>query len=372
MKKYYIISFLLFIMNLNVLAQEFNPVYINKNFNNTEFKEFAEIIKQQYGIDIFYKKDWVENIRINTSADSLTLSEILSSALKPHNINFIRRGGKQFFLTGTKKIAFSTIVKEDKPQSKEDKPQSKEDNNEQSVARQYFKSSSYEKTISKVVIGNRRAGTNSPSSVLSGRISSRKSGEPVIGATVVVEGTNIGAITDGNGSYTLSVKTGSNLALNVSCMGMVSESFYVEMLSSGIFNIEMDEKLIDIQEVVVKSGKHDNIQGLQMGFQRIEMEEIKSIPVVLGERDILKIANMMPGVQTVGEGSAGFNVRGSSADQNLFLINEIPVLNTGHLFGFFSAFTPDMISDFNLYKSNFPVEYGGRLASVFEVSTKKR
>jgi hypothetical protein len=152
---------------------------------------------------------------------------------------------------------------------------------------------------------------------------------------------------------------------------MVSESFLVEMYGSGVLDIEMNEKLIDIQEVVVKSGKHDNVQGMQMGFQRIEMTDIKSIPVVLGERDILKIANMMPGVQTVGEGSAGFNVRGSASDQNLFLINEVPVLNTGHLFGFFSAFNPDMISDFNLYKSNFPVEYGGRLASVFEVSTRK-
>jgi hypothetical protein len=91
----------------------------------------------------------------------------------------------------------------------------------------------------------------------------------------------------------------------------------------------------------------------------------------MGERDIIKIAQMMPGVQSVGEGASGFNVRGSATDQNLFLLNKIPILNTGHLFGFFSAFNPDMISDFNLYKSNFPAEYGGRLASVFEVSTRK-
>jgi hypothetical protein len=91
----------------------------------------------------------------------------------------------------------------------------------------------------------------------------------------------------------------------------------------------------------------------------------------MGERDIFKVATLMPGVQTVGEGSAGFNVRGSASDQNLFLLNEIPVLNTGHLFGFFSAFNPDMINDFRLYKSNFPVQYGGRLASVFDITTRK-
>ena len=91
----------------------------------------------------------------------------------------------------------------------------------------------------------------------------------------------------------------------------------------------------------------------------------------MGERDILKVANMLPGVQTIGEGSLGFNVRGSSSDQNLFILNEIPVLNTGHLFGFFSAFNPDIINGFNLYKSNFPAEYGGRLASVFDISTRQ-
>jgi hypothetical protein len=93
--------------------------------------------------------------------------------------------------------------------------------------------------------------------------------------------------------------------------------------------------------------------------------------MVMGERDIFKVAALMPGVQTIGEGSAGFNVRGSASDQNLFLINEIPVLNTGHLFGFFSAFSPDMVNGLNLYKGNFPAEYGGRLASVFDITTRK-
>ncbi|MCG6189279.1 TonB-dependent receptor domain-containing protein [Maribellus maritimus] len=365
MKKIFTISSIFIILNLSIHAQEFRPVYINKSFKDTKFEEFVKTIKQQYGIEIFYKPQWIENLRINTTSDSLTLSAILSSALKPSGINFIRRGEKQFFLTGTSDLTGSSLKK-----NKEKIP-AEDDNNDKSVAEKYFKKSSYEKTISKVIIGNRKKGPGSTLSVLSGRISSRKSGEPVIGATVIVDGTTTGAITDGSGSYSFSVETGSNFKLNVSCMGMVSASFYIEMLSSGIFNIEMTEKLIDIQEVVVKSDKHDNIQGLQMGFQRVDMKEIKSIPVVLGERDILKIANMMPGVQTVGEGSVGFNVRGSSADQNLFLINEVPVLNTGHLFGFFSAFNPDMISDFNLYKSNFPVEYGGRLASVFEISTRK-
>lgn len=364
MKRLLIILPLSLILNLSIFAQGHNPVWINKSFNNTRFEEFANIVKQQYGVDIFYKSNWIENIMINTSSDSLTLTNILEGILQTHSINFIRRGEKQFFLTGKRDLSVDIL-------NIETAVQNVDDSSNISIADQYFKNVSYEKTITKVTIGNSTAGINSTLSVLSGRISSRTSGEPVIGATVIVDGTNNGVITDGNGSYRLSVETGSNFTLAISCMGMISESYYINMLSSGVHNMEMFEKLNDIQEVVVKSGKHDNVQGMQMGFQRIEMTEIKSIPMVLGERDILKIAAMMPGVQTVGEGAAGFNVRGSAADQNLFLINEVPVLNTGHLFGFFSAFNPDMVSDFNLYKSNFPVEYGGRLASVFEVSTKK-
>lgn len=363
MKKIFLISALFLSFNIILQAQDIKPTIISGEFNNISFTDFASSLKKDYQVDIFYRPEWIEDININISGDSLDLDSLLFKILGDKSIKFIKRGNSQFFLTGQTELIEENIIDNDKILIA--------DSLNKSIAEQYFSNISYEKTISKVVIGDRTKGGNSPVSVLAGRISSKNSGEPVIGATLIVEGTNNGVITDGNGTFSLSIETGSNFTLEVSCLGMVSESFLVEMHSSGILDIEMAEKLIDIQEVIVKSGKHDNVQGMQMGFQRIEMNEIKSIPVVLGERDILKIANMMPGVQTVGEGSAGFNVRGSASDQNLFLINEVPVLNTGHLFGFFSAFNPDMISDFNLYKSNFPVEYGGRLASVFEVSTRK-
>jgi len=356
-----IILFLLFASQL--YPQDKRQNIISGNFNNMAFEEFADLVKRDFGIYIYYKKEWVSRIRIDAKGDSLSVSSILTDALSPESVNFVQFAERQFFLTGKREIrddmAFSGV------------DITKDDSVEISVAEQYFSNVSYEKAIKTVTIGNGDQADNSITSVLSGRVMSRTSGEPVAGATLVIEGSNKGVITNANGEYSLPVESGSTFNLNVSCMGMEPETYLVNMKSSGILNIELIEKLIDIQEVIVRSGRHDNVQGMQMGFQKIEMKQIKSIPVVLGERDILKIANMMPGVQTVGEGSAGFNVRGSSSDQNLFLINEVPVINTGHLFGFFSAFNPDMVSDFNLYKSNFPVEFGGRLASVFDVSTRK-
>ena len=108
-----------------------------------------------------------------------------------------------------------------------------------------------------------------------------------------------------------------------------------------------------------------------MGYEKISAKTMKEMPVVFGEKDVLKVAQMLPGVLNVGEGSSGFNVRGSSSDQNMFYFNKVPVYNTSHLFGFFTSFNPDVINDFTLYKSNIPASYGGRLASVFNITTRQ-
>lgn len=363
MKRTIIILTLLISALSSLQSQEENKRIISGEFINMPFNRFATRLRAEKGIEIYYLDQWVDGIRINISGDSIDLDLLLKDLLSDRGIYFLYRGNGQYYLTGKTRINEQDFRKVIEAREKEIE--------EAATERSLFGNFSYEKTVRRVTIGNRERRQVSGNSLLSGKISSANSGEPVIGATVFVEGTSNGVITNGEGFYALQLQPGSVYNITVSCLGMEKESYIVEMNNSGTLNIEMSEQLIDIQEVLVKSGRHDNVRGMQMGFQRIDIKEIKSIPVVMGERDILKVAQMMPGVQSVGEGSSGFNVRGSTSDQNLFLLNEIPVLNTGHLFGFFSAFNPDMVSDFNLYKSNFPAEYGGRLASVFEVSTRK-
>jgi len=146
--------------------------------------------------------------------------------------------------------------------------------------------------------------------------------------------------------------------------------YKIEIRSSGVLDIEMSSRLYPIDEITVKSSEYHNVRGPQMGFTQISIKDIKEIPVVLGEKDVLKVVNMLPGVQNAGEGSAGINVRGSAVDQNMFFLNKIPVYNTSHLFGFFSSFNPDIIRDFSFYKSNLPAKYGGRLASVIDITSR--
>jgi hypothetical protein len=121
---------------------------------------------------------------------------------------------------------------------------------------------------------------------------------------------------------------------------------------------------------VVISDKGKNVKGMQIGLNRISADLIRQVPAIMGESDVLKTAILLPGVQTVGEGAAGFNVRGGSTDQNLILLNGSPVFNSSHFFGFFSAFNPDLVKEFSLYKSGIPAEFGGRISSVFDITTK--
>lgn len=365
MRKHWKIISVLFFMTSALIAQESGYITVSLKLDGSGFDEFAEQMMKEYQVQLYYSPDWVEGIKIEADGEPRELVKFLDYVLRDKGLAYYYNGKNQVFITRS-----SDHVEQDKfvPLTMD---MLNGEISDQDQGEGILGDYSYEKKINKIVLGADNPATGIRKVYVSGRVSNRSNGEPVIGATIVMTGTNIGAITDAEGAYSFPVQIGKSYNMVVSCLGMESELFLVDVKGQGILNIELENKLIDVKEVVVKSGKHHNVRGMQMGFQRIGKKEIKSIPAVLGERDIFKVASLMPGVQVVGEGSSGFHVRGSASDQNLFLLNEIPVLNTGHMFGFFSAFNPEMVSDFNLYKSNFPVEYGGRLASVFEISTRK-
>ncbi len=144
----------------------------------------------------------------------------------------------------------------------------------------------------------------------------------------------------------------------------------VVVYGDGKLNIELREKVVSLKEVRIVSNRASNVKSLEMGVNRLDMKTIKKIPAVFGEPDILRVVLTLPGVQSVGEASTGFNVRGGSADQNLILLNDATIYNPSHFFGFFSAFNPDIVKEVQLYKSTIPEKFGGRLASVLEVTNR--
>ncbi len=225
-------------------------------------------------------------------------------------------------------------------------------------------------SVEVLIIGDESKTTAGQSCHLKGKIKDLASGEPIIGATVYIEEMQYGVVTDVDGNFQMNLKKGK-YKVQITHISMKALDYYFQVYSSGSIALEMRNALKELDEVVISASHNDNVKGMQMGYERISLKSIREIPVVMGEKDVLKVATMLPGVESVGEGSSGINVRGSAADQNMFYLNKIPVYNTSHLFGFFSSFSPDIVNDFSLYKSNIPAQYGGRLASIFNITTRQ-
>jgi TonB dependent receptor/CarboxypepD_reg-like domain/TonB-dependent Receptor Plug Domain len=203
---------------------------------------------------------------------------------------------------------------------------------------------------------------------ISGTVSDKKSGETLIGATVYVkELSGVGTSCNGYGFYSLTLTQGKYHVISI-MIGLEADTVVVDLKADTKLDIKLSENALELKEVVISSKKKDdNITKTQMGVEKLDIQEIAKIPVLFGEKDVLKTIQLLPGVKSAGEGSSGFYVRGGGADQNLILLDEATVYNASHLLGFFSTFNSDAIKDLTLYKGSMPAEYGGRLSSVVDI-----
>ena len=206
---------------------------------------------------------------------------------------------------------------------------------------------------------------------LSGYIKDANNGETLIGANVFVKETANGATTNEYGFYSLSIPAGDyNVAF--SYLGYETKKEQIKLSSNTTFTVELKEEGILFTEIVVTSEAEDeNVTSTEMSTNELKMNTITKMPALLGEVDVIRSIQLLPGVSTVGEGATGFNVRGGGVDQNLVLLDEAPVYNSSHLFGFFSVFNPDAVKDVKLYKGGIPARYGGRLSSILDVRMKE-
>ncbi len=202
---------------------------------------------------------------------------------------------------------------------------------------------------------------------VSGTVTDQQTGETLIGATVFETGSGRGTTTDVNGRYSLTVKS-KEAILRVSFVGYETAFDTVKQGQERKRNYALRPS-IRLQEVVVTAQRVNSRESSQMSAIEIPVEQIKSVPVLFGEADILKAIQLLPGVQSGNEGTGGMYVRGGGPDENLFLLDGIPLYNVNHLGGFFSAFNADAVKNVTLYKGSFPARFGGRLSSVLDVTT---
>jgi hypothetical protein len=206
---------------------------------------------------------------------------------------------------------------------------------------------------------------------VSGYVKDAKTGEELIGAAVFIkELSATGTYTNAYGFYSITIPEGF-YNVTAQFIGYEPESVTIALKQNIKQEFSLNEKVNTLTEVVITAEKKDeNINKIQMGVEKMGMKEIRNIPVLMGEKDVLKTLQLMPGVKSAGEGNSGFYVRGGGADQNLILLDEATVYNASHLLGFFSVFNSDAIKDVTLYKGSQPAEFGGRLSSVLDIRMK--
>lgn len=202
---------------------------------------------------------------------------------------------------------------------------------------------------------------------LSGTIKSANSGETLIAATIRVLGAKQATQSNEYGFYSLSLPKGS-YTIQITAVGTKAQQIQVNLDQNKSLTLSLEDDQNELETVTItSSAAKRNIDNPQMGMERLSIAETKNVPVLLGERDVIKTLQLLPGVKTSGEGSGGFFVRGGSSDQNMILLDEAPVYNASHLLGFFSTFNSDAIKNVTLYKSGMPAQYGGALSSVLDV-----
>lgn len=339
---------------------------INGEFQNVPLSSLLRTIEQQTGYRTYYRTGWIDSIFVNVDAQSMPVDRLLEEALAGTALNFAIDHNKNIFISKERRI--TTTLPDDffgspgQPQRQRREVFDFAEYERQERRRRLVETRTYS-------IGDRNASPEGRATV-AGIVRDEASGEPVIGATVFIENPPTGVATDQFGYYSITLPKGKH-ELKIKSMGMKSTSRQIMLHSSGKLDIELEQEVTPLKEVVVESQAEARLTNVQMGAEKLDIQTMKQIPLALGETDVMKVVLTLPGVQTVGEGTVGLNVRGGAANQNLVLLNDAVVYNPSHLFGFFSTFNPDILKNVELYKSGITADYGGRLSSVLDVRTRE-
>lgn len=351
---------------LTLSAQE--QKLISGNFSGYRFPRFVREIEAQTSYHIYYDSTETDSIEISLNVNQQTLQQVFDIIFKNTDIHYAIGNGNSVFVS--KRYSIQTSLPKnffDPGKSDSDTSSRPASNAEEVLAPKSNLKILPENKLFDIGAKNGKSASGKP--VVAGYVRDVKTGEAIMGANISVDTLSITKTTDQFGYYSLTLPRGRHI-IRVSSAGMKDTRRQVNVYSDGTLNIDQDEFIATLKAVIVSADKTSNTRSVQMGVSKMNIQTIKQVPVVFGEADVLKVLLTLPGVTSVGEGSNGFNVRGGAADQNLILYNDATVYNPSHLFGFFSAFDPDLVKSVELYKSAIPEKYGGRLSSVLDVDVK--
>lgn len=339
---------------------------ITASFNNTPLKEAVLKVETLSGKTFYFDDSWMRGHFVTKTFENESLRNVLNGLFSNTNINFILKDGNVILLNNT--YVYSELPSDYFNEAKPDEKVIEENNNAPIFQEEYTERQTVQ-TRKLVTVGKQRPNAANKTYILSGVFKNSKTGEPLQNLSISTIDRTKYTVTDSDGRFSIRLPYGLN-KLETNLLGFEKIRQDVIMYGDGSLNIELRENTESLEEVVVKSKKDANVRDAVVGVTNIDIESIKTIPLVLGERDILKVATTLPGITTAGEGSSGFNVRGGRADQNLILLDDAVLYNPSHFLGFFSAVNPFTTGSLEIYKASIPAEYGGRLSSVFDIETK--
>ena len=319
-----------------VQSQDIQETKITGSFAKVPLQEFCIAMEKNYGIRFFYKEEWIKSIEVTRTFNNLPLVRVMNQVLAEKELTF------KFFQNNS--VFIFPIGADNSTGTVTDDSQI-------------------------LIVGDLLNQGRYLRARLQGKVVDGKNGETLTGAVIYNPETGTGTTTDSKGKYSIELATGET-HLVVSFIGYENQNQKIRLIQDGNVDFELFEESHKIAEVTVY-GEEARASKAQMSMIKMTSVTMKELPVLMGEADLIKSMVLMPGVQSVGEMSSGFNVRGGNTDQNLVLIDGAPVFNTTHLFGFFSMINSDAVKDVTLYKGGIPASYGERISSVMDVQLKE-
>jgi hypothetical protein len=343
------------------LGQE-REILVSGSYDRVPFEKFIESIESKTDCHFYFDEKLTDTLSVTGTFQNEPVGKILSKVLVGTDLHYAIDSEHNIYLSQSREIV--TLLPDNFFGTGSTRPR---------MGAGKFDFSEYEKREKKRKLAENKiyaigAKTNSlqGKAEISGYVKSAENGEPIIGASVFVENPLVGTATDPFGHFALTIPKGRHV-LKIKSTGTKSVARQIMLYANGKLDIEVEEDVISLKEVVVESDREARVSSLQMSVEKLDIKTMKQMPLALGETDIMKVIQSLPGVQTVGEGTVGLNVRGGAASQNLILFNDATIYNPSHLFGFFSTFNPDVLKGVELFKGGIPADYGGRLSSVLDV-----
>ncbi|MCD8539381.1 MAG: TonB-dependent receptor [Leadbetterella sp.] len=357
MKKFSALLLLCLVLSLKSRAQQET---VTLDLSSAKFDSFISVLEQQTPYTFYYDPQSTDTLSITLRANNLPLKEVLGAVLEPAKLFFAADTERRIFITTNHAIVtqFAYLEQQSNPTTlRLEDYTSREKQADISIENQLFEIGDKNKPVS-------------GRTTLSGHVRFGETGASLTSVMVSVLGQPSGVQTDAFGYYSLTVPE-KRSTIVFKRAGLQETSRQVMMYGSGKLDVQMSDQVFALKEVIITGEMGNNINRTRMGVEKLSVKIIKQTPTVLGEADVINVILTLPGVQTVGEASSGFNVRGGATDQNLVLFGDATIFNSSHFFGMFSSFNADAVNQLELYKSSIPAKYGGRIASVLDVSTRQ-